>query len=216
MGNCGHQIMKFPVGFPIRPSYDVCDFLNARDLQDQQSYFLQQRRNHNRFLHGWGVYCGLRVIPAGKKRRPWSVQVCPGYAIDCCGNEIIVLEPTIVDIKEHLWKAPPKPRPSRAYVGISYDEIEESPVPAKSLGCECEDTTYRMSRTRESFRLDVYWRLPKIEERRRFDICERQLPPCPECTDSTKLVLAAVSLPVSEATPITFEHIDNTFKSITR
>lgn len=49
-----------------------------------------------RHRHGWGVVCGLdvRCDPA----RPGGVIVAPGYAVSCCGDDIIVAEETRHDL----------------------------------------------------------------------------------------------------------------------
>ena len=63
--------------------------LTAEDLQQEQEYFLERSRRHNRFLHGWGVVAGLGVLVEGGT----TLVVEPGMAIDCAGNELILAEP---------------------------------------------------------------------------------------------------------------------------
>src|SRR5215469_8357807 len=63
--------------------------LTESDLNNEQSYLLAKNRLHNRYLHGWGVVCGLQVVCA--ECDGW-VTVKTGYAIDPCGNDIIVCE----------------------------------------------------------------------------------------------------------------------------
>lgn len=59
--------------------------LSADDLQAEQNYFLARGRSHNRHAHGWGVLHGLNARVIGD-----TVEVSPGVAIDCAGNEIHV------------------------------------------------------------------------------------------------------------------------------
>jgi hypothetical protein len=61
--------------------------LTEADLNNEQSYWLAKNRLHNRYLHGWGVVCGLQVVCS--ECEGW-VTVKTGYAIDPCGNDIIV------------------------------------------------------------------------------------------------------------------------------
>jgi hypothetical protein len=61
--------------------------LTDTDLTNEQNYLLAKNRLHNRYLHGWGVVCGLQVTCS--ECDGW-VTVNPGYAIDPCGNDIIV------------------------------------------------------------------------------------------------------------------------------
>jgi hypothetical protein len=61
--------------------------LTDADLNNEQSYLLAKNRLHNRYLHGYGVVCGLQVTCG---ECPGWVNISPGYAIDPCGNDIIV------------------------------------------------------------------------------------------------------------------------------
>jgi hypothetical protein len=61
--------------------------LTESDLNNEQSYLLAKNRLHNRYLQGWGVVCGLQVTCSDCDQ--W-VTINPGYAIDPCGNDIIV------------------------------------------------------------------------------------------------------------------------------
>src|SRR5882762_8707720 len=70
-----------------RTRYFSGQLLTEADLNNEQSYWLAKSRLHNRFLHGWGVVCGMQVVC--NECDGW-VTVKPGYAIDPCGNDIIV------------------------------------------------------------------------------------------------------------------------------
>jgi hypothetical protein len=61
--------------------------LTDADLNNEQSYMLAKNRLHNRYLNGWGAVCGLQVTCS--ECAGW-VNINPGYAIDPCGNDIIV------------------------------------------------------------------------------------------------------------------------------
>jgi hypothetical protein len=69
-----------------RTRYFSGQLLTEADLNNDQSYWLAKNRLHNRFLHGWGVVCGMQVVCGCDG---W-VTVKTGYAIDPCGNDIIV------------------------------------------------------------------------------------------------------------------------------
>jgi predicted flap endonuclease-1-like 5' DNA nuclease len=51
-----------------------------------------------RYREGWGVVCGLDV--RCDPDQPGSVLVDPGYAVGCCGEDIVVCEPTSVDLTD--------------------------------------------------------------------------------------------------------------------
>lgn len=70
----------------IRPRFFAGQLLTEDDLQSLEDYVLAKNRLHNRHLFGAGVVCGLEVLcdPCGGGH----VAVQPGYALDCCGNDI--------------------------------------------------------------------------------------------------------------------------------
>ena len=187
-----------------RPEFIAGNYLFAEDLLTEQYYRQQRLRRHNRFLHDWGVVCGLQVVPGQDLSRPWAVLVCPGYAIACCGDEIEVLAPAVLDIREHLWS---RGQGRAAYIGIRYAEVEVRPIPVPSPECGCQDTTCAPSRIQDAYQLDVLWQDPDTEQANAPDLCERPIVPCPDCTNHTHVILACVILPASEGDPLTFAHI---------
>src|SRR5882724_4198996 len=90
----------------MRPHYTTGNLLSARDLNDEQEYRLRKLRRHDRMVHGSGVVCGLSVYAAPRKKHPWSVGICPGYAVTPCGDEIEVPMRVVVDIRDFLWSRP--------------------------------------------------------------------------------------------------------------
>lgn len=82
-GSCGCN-----PGALVQPAFFAGQLLTDDDLQALVNYVVTRQRMHNRFLIGSGVACGLAVTchPCGGG----SVIVQPGYAVDCCGNEIMV------------------------------------------------------------------------------------------------------------------------------
>src|SRR5262247_3109912 len=81
-----------------RVRYYPRQLLTAYDMDQEQQYFRQKARRHNRFLHGWGVVCGLEVKASPEKGHPWQVVVCPGYAVSPQGDEIWVGEAAMLDL----------------------------------------------------------------------------------------------------------------------
>lgn len=71
-----------------RTRYFAGQLLTDADLSNDQSYYLAKNRLHNRYLQGWGVVCGLQVLCS--ECNDGTVTVKAGYAIDPCGNDIIV------------------------------------------------------------------------------------------------------------------------------
>jgi hypothetical protein len=78
-----------------RPLFATGQTLTAADLTALGAYVKGKNRLHNRFLHGWGVVCGLEVVCNDCEG---SVTIRPGYAIDPCGEDIIIAAPTRFDV----------------------------------------------------------------------------------------------------------------------
>src|SRR5690606_35120243 len=73
------------------------------DLENEQRYWRVKRRLTNRAL-GTGVVWGLRLRWDGRRRR---FLLGPGYALDCCGNDLIVECPTEVSESDLTANADP-------------------------------------------------------------------------------------------------------------
>jgi hypothetical protein len=78
-----------------RPRFFAGQLLTEQDLNRLENYILAKNRLHNRYLVGHGVVCGLQVTCSPCAN---TISVSEGYAIDPCGNDIIVCSPDTVDI----------------------------------------------------------------------------------------------------------------------
>src|SRR5580698_6547765 len=81
-----------------RVNFFTRQLLTVDDMTTERDYFLQKLRRHNRFMHGWGVVCGLQVTAAPVAGAAWRVQVGPGYALGPYGDEIFVGEAVYFDL----------------------------------------------------------------------------------------------------------------------
>jgi hypothetical protein len=83
-----------------RPRFFAGQLLTEDDLQAMMDYVVGKNRLHNRYLFGEGVVCGLSVTchPCGGG----SVMVAPGFALDCCGNDLVLPCAEEVDIRALL------------------------------------------------------------------------------------------------------------------
>jgi hypothetical protein len=125
-----------------RVNYFEGQLLSASDFQAEQEYFLARLRRHNRYLHGVGVVCGLKVSTASSS----EIIVQPGVAIDCYGNEIHVPTPTRVSIP-HL--------PGEQFVVLKYSEEEVAPVPIASATSDKDSEGRAFTRIREGFQIEI-------------------------------------------------------------
>jgi hypothetical protein len=84
----------------IRPEFFAGQLLTEDDLQSLVNYVAAKNRLQARYLFGSGVVCGLKV-----KQEPCKcgkVIVEPGYALDCCGNDIVISCPQPLDINQMI------------------------------------------------------------------------------------------------------------------
>lgn len=115
--------------------------LTAADLRAEQAYFLGRGRRHNRLAHGWGVLQGLGVNVAGD-----TVEVRPGAAIDCAGNEIHL--PACVALA-----IPPDAR--RLVVLIRYVERAVDPLPVLGTDIAADESSVQFSRIEEGCEVEL-------------------------------------------------------------
>ena len=138
--------------------------LDEKDFREEQQYHANKRRLLNRMLHGSGVVCGLDL--KGRKGKK-SIQVTPGLALDCSGNEIWVPKDLKIDLTSLL---PPKNNPKGPldckpvdqdgnkktyYIGIRYDERPTNPVSVYLPSGDCEERTCENSRWKEGYCVEI-------------------------------------------------------------
>src|SRR4051812_25995430 len=133
-----------------RPRFRAGQVLTETDLTCLEEYAIRKQQRHNRFLYGWGVACGMKVLchPC-----PGWVTVTSGFAIGPCGEEIAIpcdhplnVCELIRDCRTALWKnwscepflAPCGPTGDSSemeeswYVTVRYAEAE-----TRGVGTDC-------------------------------------------------------------------------------
>lgn len=76
--------------FPFeRNRYFYGKFLSVDDFEAEQRYMNDKRRLLNRFLHGYGVVCGLQVVEIDDM----TISIESGLALDFSGREILMASP---------------------------------------------------------------------------------------------------------------------------
>jgi hypothetical protein len=211
-----------------RVHYFPRQLLTADDMVAEQRYFREKLRRHNRFLHGWGVVCGLEVRPAPTDDAPWRVQITSGMALGPYGDDIYVSESVFLDLARcgpGTTTDPCTPnqlrRPDTAttggpvFVAITYAECVARPVQVMPAGCACDEAACEYSRIRDSFRVECLPELPASHQPGEASpsLCDfintPQLVPCLPCPPDTWVVLAQVELPASPATHLAAAQINN-------
>jgi hypothetical protein len=139
----------------VRPRYFAGQLLTEADLRTEQAYRIAKDRLHNRMLHGTGVVCGLQAV-CHPECRGW-VTVLPGYAIDPCGNDVVVEEATDFDVIAAVRRCREAQRRSPAdcdrltpvrercpdveeewCITLTYEEHECRPIAAVRSSCGCD------------------------------------------------------------------------------
>ncbi len=110
-----------------RPNYFCGHMLTDRDLMTDQRYVREKNKLYHRALDGHGIVCGLRITC--HHDCPGQILIEEGYAIDNCGNDLIVCKTTSFDVITRL-------RDKR----LVYDEPEQNPCESKEQQPTCEVT----------------------------------------------------------------------------
>jgi hypothetical protein len=89
-----------------RPRFFPGQLLTDEDLNRLERYVIEKNRLHARYLHGWGVACGLEVAcdPCSTS----NVVVRTGYALSPCGDDIIVCKDSSVNVCELIDQCRPQ------------------------------------------------------------------------------------------------------------
>lgn len=100
--------------------------LTAGDLSEEQRYFNDKRRLHNRYFHGAGVVSGLEVIAVDD----YSISLEMGVAVDGIGREIVVEEPVILKLSglEGFEEAVSEEGSESLNLYLAYEEELTEPV----------------------------------------------------------------------------------------
>ena len=174
----GQEACDDPAGRE-RTRFFLGQLVGPEDFTQDQRYFREKHRRHNRMLHGWGVVCGLGVTqPADDKGLPTPFTVCvaPGYVLGPYGDEILVDRTVRFDVRrvaDDVSTACPPPvdpwcspvrvdrqQGKKLYLAIRYDDCPARPVATES-GCGC-GSECEYSRIVDGFSLGILDTLPDI------------------------------------------------------
>lgn len=206
---------------PERVRYFPRQLIGADDLTQEQLYHRQKLRNHNRFLHGWGVVCGCDIQPGHDPAAPWVIRIRPGYLITPDGDEIWIPAEARFDVATCLVQSddpcassrPCPPVVRRAlgaktvYLAVRYVECQARPVRVGPVGCGCDDADCEYSRFVDGYEFCCLTTVPPTHTRTPYDcgrlLEARPIVPCPEPSDQGWVVLATIKMPPSTTTRIT-------------
>jgi hypothetical protein len=175
-----------------RPNYFAGHLLTDADLLLEQRYVREKRKLYHRSLHGTGVVCGLRLTC--DPNRAGGVLVGKGYAIDDCGNDLILPERLSLDVVSLLTQRglivteptsdPSRPKTGAAeynlqqcfYITICYQENQTAFATPLVATCQTTSSDCEPTRILETVSLDVVDTLPGAHSganalKRRLETC---------------------------------------------
>ena len=197
-----------------RLRYFPRQLLTADDMRVEQEYFREKQRRHNRFMHGWGVVCGL-LVQVSPKDGPLALTICPGYALGPCGDEIYVPEPVVFDLTPtsqllaqpacaNMGLSDAVKKSGELSIAIRYAECQTRPVRAVPEGCGCDDSSCQFSRIRDGFEIRAVPNSRELFPESASTLCEIQrdpasrLPAFPSLPSSDWVSLATVSIQMQQ------------------
>ena len=173
-----------PAQHPLDPykrvHYSFGLVLGVDDFVQEQTYFLERDKLHQRSLHGYGTVCGLNLTPQGSGD-DLEVAVSAGLAVNPQGQSIRV--PSNQCARLNTWLArhrdevterlgsPPGTGPVTLYVELCSDECLTDQVPIPGGPCRSQQDAMAPSRIADHFQLRLSWEPPsQLEEEavRRF------------------------------------------------
>lgn len=159
-----------------RPNYFCGHLLSDVDLTLAENYAREKNKLYHRALDGFGVVCGLRLTC--DSRCDGRIRISNGFAIDCCGNDLIVCEPLTYDVlgelRKRKWVVEAPKDPCKKddepdddctgkqcfYIGICYDEQGAEFVTPFETDCSPGPSACQPTRIREGVRFELYQEMP--------------------------------------------------------
>jgi hypothetical protein len=170
-----------------RPKYFCGQLLSDADLTLQETYFREKNKLYHRTMDGFGVVCGLQMRCDCHCKG--HIVIGDGFAIDCCGNDLVVCEPRSFDVigelrKKNCLTEPPREHrrpigrrdedtfqePAEGeddcidkrcfYIGICYAEEPVDFATPYTTDCSPAPGPCQPTRIKECVRFEVYDELP--------------------------------------------------------
>jgi hypothetical protein len=174
-----------------RPNYFCGHLLTDADLTLQQKYVVEKNKLYHRTMDGYGIVCGLKLTCDCDCQG--NILIHDGFAIDDCGNDLVVCETTRFPVIDTLKskgllvydepedECKPERRESRCpikqcfYITICYSETESDYETPFQSSCTSGPKQCMPTRIHEGVHFDVTHTLPHrhsylddLEERLRY------------------------------------------------
>ncbi|MCG8456275.1 MAG: hypothetical protein MI919_08335, partial [Holophagales bacterium] len=158
-----------------RVKYSLGLVLGVDELVQEQLYFLEKDRRHQRVFHGYGTACGLGVTVESEESGASLVRVGAGLAVDPRGRQICVGVEQCARLEEWLARhrgdpelralfeggsPPPAGALLELYLVLCYRECETDRVPVPGGPCRSLDDASAPSRIADAFELRFAYEPP--------------------------------------------------------
>lgn len=107
--------------------------LSVDDFQTEQDYFRKKNRLLNKYLEGSGIIHGLEVSNIETVAEGITLQITAGYALDACGELIVIENDITTTIKTLLTD-------ETLYLYLQYAECDKDRVTSISENSSCEES----------------------------------------------------------------------------
>lgn len=132
-----------------RNAYFYGKLLTVRDFQAEQQYFMDKGRVAHRLLHGPGIVCGLKAAAPAITNNQLVIDLGEGYALDCCGREIVVPTPG------QQLKVEGKCQTGKNYLYLEYYEKKREPTLTPDGSADSEAGSCNYGRILELYKLSI-------------------------------------------------------------
>ena len=126
--------------------------MTVADFDNEQNYFIGKIQLNNKYISGSGIVYGCEVKKIQREDdMNWRVGLSQGYAMDCCGREIISSENNIEYIVK-LVEPIDFDGPRKVGLWAIRKDVLKSPVPSPANNSTCDEIC-SYSRIEEKFTL---------------------------------------------------------------
>jgi hypothetical protein len=154
VGHC-HEVNDAPIECNLtqfeRNKYFYGKLMTVADFEDEQRYFNGKRHLINRNIHGRGIVCGLHIneFKRSSDNKVWQIDISEGWALDCCGREIVVGKRTSCPVSTEALDLESQ---SKIGLYIRRKDNLSGMVPSLSNSSSCEEVCCH-NRIKEGFEL---------------------------------------------------------------
>jgi hypothetical protein len=201
-------------GFAERPRFFPRQLVTPDDLTLAQDYFRNKMRRHNRYLHGWGIVCGAKVLKT-VDNLPWVVVIKAGYILGPYGDEILIDHDLCFDVRTRCMSGvtgdacggtvvsdPMCPGATntpqgKLFIAIKYKETMAKPVRVQPVGCGCDDSQCEYSRWQDGYEICVLDSCPASHQNAPATdnvLQKHPIPDCSPCPADPWVVLGTVTV----------------------